>query len=90
MSSAKDVTELRNANALMQEVAVGVNGERVAVDPPDMRQSIGWQFARMAMVRQESAEATRVLISETGCNSVRDIQVWCALLTMLQMQCYIL
>ena len=73
----------------MQEAAVGTNGERVAIDPPDMRQSIGWQFARMAMIRQESAEAARLLISETGCRSVRDVQVRSALSTMPQTQHYI-
>lgn len=79
-------TELRSAGTHMQEAAVGTNGQRVAIDPPDMRQSIGWQFARMAMIRQESAEAARLLTSETGCRSVKDVQVRQALWMLRQTQ----
>lgn len=59
----------------MQESVVGARGERVPIDPPDMRQSIAWHLALAAVKKQEAAEAEELLRSETGCEMVREVQV---------------
>ena len=53
-------------------------GERtqddIGLDPPAMRQAIGWSFALRNIRRAETKEAGQQLLKSTGAESVRDVK----------------
>ncbi len=53
-------------------------GERtqddIGLDPPAMRQAIGWSFALRNIRRAETEEAGQQLLKSTGAESVRDVK----------------
>ena len=58
-----------------EEVGWGQGGQSdVALDPPTMRQAIGWSFALRNIRRQETEEASEQLRRETGAEAVRDVK----------------
>lgn len=58
------------------EVGWGDGGEAdVALDPPTVRQAIGWSFALRNIRRLEAEEAAEQLRRETGAEAVRDVKV---------------
>ena len=71
---------------VLQAAGVGW-GERVAddigLDPPAMRQAIGWSFALRNIRRAETEEAGQQLLKSTGAESVRDVKasLWMTMLT---------
>jgi hypothetical protein len=57
------------------EVGWGDGGEAdVALDPPTVRQAIGWSFALRNIRRMEAEEAAEQLRRETGAESVRNVK----------------
>ena len=60
-----------------QEAPIGKNGDNVDLDTPDMRQPIAWEFALLAVRRQEEAEARRALGQGLD-KRVRDVEVICS------------
>ena len=62
---------------LSQAVGVGW-GEKlendIDLDPPSMRQAIGWSFALRNIRRMEIEEAGTQLMKSTGAESVRDVK----------------
>ncbi len=70
---------MRSASLWLPQ-AVGVGwGEKtkddVELDPPSMRQAIGWSFAMRNIRRMEAGEAEQALLKSTGAESVRDVKV---------------
>jgi hypothetical protein len=56
--------------------AVGRGGESIPLDAPEMRKSMAWDFALMAIKKQEIAQAERMLLLSTHPNTeIRDVQV---------------
>ena len=62
---------------MLQAKGVGW-GERtqddIGLDPPAMRQAIGWSFALRNIRRAETEEAGQQLLKSTGAESVRDVK----------------
>lgn len=48
--------------------------DKVPLDAPEMRQAIAWEFALMAIKRQEAVQAERLLLTSPD-TQVRDVQV---------------
>lgn len=68
----------RSSKALFvcrQEAPLGNDGEMLSLDPPTLKQSIAWEFASMAIRRQELKHAEQLL--GRGGRRVKDVEVLC-------------
>ncbi len=66
---------MRPARVQAEEVGWGQGGQAdVALDPPTMRQAIGWSFALRNIRRKEAEEVGEQLRRETGAEAVRDVK----------------
>ena len=67
--------QLYSAILQADEVGWGDGGEAdVALDPPTVRQAIGWSFALRNIRRLETEEAAEQLRRETGAETVRNVK----------------
>ena len=75
-----------DAPVMLQAKGVGW-GEKtqddIGLDPPAMRQAIGWSFALRNIRRAETEEAGQQLLKSTGAESVRDVKASQAAMTSL-------
>ena len=72
---AADASHVKSLRNLVQTAAMGSGkADGIQLDPPEMRQSIAWELALMAIKRHEAAEAERLLLTSPG-TVVRDVQV---------------
>ncbi|KAK9915278.1 hypothetical protein WJX75_007018 [Coccomyxa subellipsoidea] len=76
MGRSRQLKRSEAEHLLADEVGWGDGGEAdVALDPPTVRQAIGWSFALRNIRRMEAEEAAEQLRRETGAESVRNVKV---------------